>query len=628
MSPSEVRRKLSAIFSADVAGYSRLMGLDEAATFRTLTAYKEAMTRLIHRHRGRVIDSPGDNLLAEFDSVVQAVQCAFEIQADLKVRNDALPQERRMLFRIGINLGDVIVDGERIYGDGVNVAARLESLSAAGGVCVSRSAFDQIENKFPFGCEELGDLRVKNIARPIGVYRVWADGDSGACRPARKGGLSSALLKAFGVLFAMALLVGAFFFWMEVHRPERSQSIGPPANAVLPAAARKASIAVLPFKNLGEDPEQEYFSDGMTNDIITDLSKFHELFVIASNTVFTFKGKVMSIEEVAQDLNVRYVLEGSVQKSGERVRINVQLVEAHAGNPIWAERFTGDMKNIFNLQNDIVQAIVANLAVKIPSAERARVLQKGTGNLQAYDYLLKGYNYYYRRTRAANIQAAEMFEKAITLDPDYAAAYVALGLTEFDKVSYGWTEFPHQALDRAQELAQRGLTLDETNSAVHRLLAMIFALRNQYEPAISELTRALELNPNDADSYEAVGWIRLWSGETDTAVESLELALRLDRSAPRNTLMHLGMAYYLKERYRDAIAILEKGLIQWPEFSGLHIVLAASYAQTDRMEEAAEAASEVRRLEPFFELESFGRALRNPSDRDKLIAGLSKAGLK
>ncbi|MGD2011010.1 MAG: tetratricopeptide repeat protein [Desulfobacterales bacterium] len=396
----------------------------------------------------------------------------------------------------------------------------------------------------------------------------------------------------------------------------------------MPAAAHKASIAVLPFKNLGGDPEQEYFSEGMTNDIITDLSKFHELFVIASNTVFTYKGKAASIEAVAQDLGVRYVLEGSVQKSGDRVRINVQLVDAGAGNPIWAERYTGDMKNIFSLQNDIVQTIVANLAVKIPSAERARVVQKGTGNLQAYDYLLKGYNYYYRRNRAANIQAAEMFEKAVALDPNYAAAYVALGLTEYDKVSYGWTEFPHQALDRAQELAQRGLSLDETNSALHRLLAMIFALRNQYEPAIGQLERALELNPNDADSYEAHGWIRLWSGQTDSAVESLELALRLDPSAPRNTLMHLGMAYYLKERYRDAIAILEKGLVQWPEFSGLHIVLAAAYAQMDRMDAAVHAASEVRRLEPFFELDSFGRALQNPSDRDKLIAGLRKAGLK
>ena len=340
MTPSEVRRKLSAIFNADVAGYSRLMGLDEAATVSTLTAYKEAMTRLIHHHRGRVVDSPGDNLLAVFDSVVQAVQCAFEIQTDLKVRNDALPQERRMLFRIGINLGDVIVEGERIYGDGVNVAARLESLAAAGGICVSRSAFEQIENKLTFGCEELGDLRVKNIARPIGVYRVWADGDSAGCRSARIAGMPPALMKAAGGLLALALLAGAFFFWVEAHRPKRRLTTAPPSGAVPPAAAHKAYIAVLPFNNLGGDPEQEYFSEGMTNDIITDLSKFHELFVIASNTVFTYKGKAASIEEVAQDLGVRYVLEGSVQKSGEKVRINVQLVDAVAGNPIWSERYT------------------------------------------------------------------------------------------------------------------------------------------------------------------------------------------------------------------------------------------------------------------------------------------------
>lgn len=626
MTLKEEKRKLAAIFSADAVGYSRLMGRDESATVSTLSGHKAVMTALILRHSGRVVDSTGDNLLAEFGSVVDAVRAALAIQAELKVRNEQLPKERRMAFRVGINLGDVIVEGERIFGDGVNVAARLESLAETGGICISGSAYEQIENKLAFGCRYLGRRRVKNIARPVSAYRIWEDPDGAAgCIDRKTADPPKSLVVAAGFL-GIILLAGGFMWWVNAHRPPEMPPASQPTQVARPAA-RKASIAVLPFKNLSEDPGQEYFSDGMTSDIITDLSKFHELFVISGNTVFGYKGRAARVEDVSRDLGVRYVLEGSVQRTDQKVRINVHLVDAAAGNPIWAERYVRDMRDIFSLQDDIVQSIVAGLAVKISATERARIRNKGTDNLEAYDYLLKGYNFYANRTRAANIQAAAMFEKATALDPNYAAAYVALGMTEFNKVSYGWTEFPRQALNRARALAQQAMTLDQANAAVYRLLGVTLALENQYKQAISELTRAVELNPNDADSYEALGWIRLWSGDTDGAVAALELALHLDPRAPRNIMTQLGMAYYLKGRYQDAIATLQKGLVQWPDFSGLHIVLAAAYAQTGRLDAAAEAASEVRRLEPFFALESFGKALQNPSDREKLVDGLRKAGL-
>ena len=618
-------RKLSAILSADVKGYSRLMGLDEEATVRTLTSYRKLIEGLVRKNNGRIVDSPGDNVLVEFASVVHAVQCAFDIQATLEIENVKLPRDRRMEFRIGINLGDVIQDGERIYGDGVNVAARLEALSEAGGICIAGNVYDQIENKFAFGCKYLGEKTVKNIATPVRVYQVWSDPtNSGrrvkrqALHPSKKAGIAIAL-------FALCLSAGGVWTISNARRFTSLQPDLGSKDASLAAASGKTSIAVLAFKNLSADNNQEYFSDGLTNDIITDLAKFHELVVISGESAFKFKNKSDSIEQIGKELAVRYVLEGSVQKMDQKVRINVGLVQTAGNSLIWSERYERDIKDIFTLQNEIVQTIVANLAVKISAAERSRTKPSETQNLQAYDYLLQGYNFHFSRTLAANIKAREMFEKAIALDPKYAAAYIGLGKVEFERASFGWTEFPEKALNRAQDLARKALSLDDSNAAAHHLMARIFAARAQYELALSELERALELNPNDADSYEARGWIMLWSGRTDEAIDSLKFALRLG-SNPKNTLMHLGTAYYLKESYQDAITTLEKAVVQWPEFSGLYLILAAAYAQTGRMDAAAKAAAAVHRLDPFFSVENYGKAFTNQRDRQSIISGLQKAG--
>jgi adenylate cyclase len=628
MTTKEIKRKLSAILSADVAGYSRLMGRDEAATVRMLIAHKQVLTDFIRQHHGRVVDAPGDNLLAEFDSVVNAVQSAIEIQTELKSRNDRIPEDRRMPFRIGINLGDVIVDGDRIYGDGVNVAARLESLAEAGGICISGSAYEQVEKKLEFGCTYLGERKMKNIDRPVPVYRIQAEGAGRACRiNPRDLGLPNSL-KIGGAILGLALLAGAFFMWVEAHRPEKLRVDSPPISTAVAPSSRQASIAVLPFKNLSGDPAQEYFNDGITNDVITDLSRFGDLLVIASNTVFTYKGKAVTIGEVGKELGVRYVLEGSVQKTGSSVRINAQLIDAASGNHIWAERYTRNLRDIFELQDDIVQAIVANLALNISTAERNRALSKKTENLKAYDYVLKGSDLLFRRTREATNKAAEMFSKAIEIDSGYPAGYIGLGRVHQMKVGEGWTEFPEQSLVRAQDLAQRALELDPFEASAHGLLGAVYAFRGQYGLAIGALHQAIVLNPNHASSYHTLGWALLWSGRVDEAASALEMSLRLDRSSPRNTWSLLGTAYYLLGRFKEALDVLEQGVVKQPHFIGNYLVLAATYAELGSDNKAAQAAAEVRRLDPFFETASYGSGFTVRQDRDRIVNGLRKAGLK
>jgi adenylate cyclase len=629
MPGKRLNRKLAAILSADVKGFSRLMGEDEDFTVNTLTDYRKTMKKLIEKHRGRVVDSTGDNLLAEFASVVNAMRCAVEIQKALKKRNAGLPENRKMEFRIGINLGDVIEDGERIYGDGVNIAARVEGLAEAGGICTSRTVYEQVKNKLPLNYEYLGEQSVKNIAEPVKIYRVITDPEKAGAAIREKKVQSKhrrmAILAIAAVLFAGAAATVLWNLYMPrtgpVPEPAATKKITPPLTD-------KPSIAVLPFINLSRDPEQEYFSDGITNDIITDLSKFRELLIIASNTVFTYKGKPMKVKDLTKELNVRYVLEGSIQKIGGKVRINAQLIDAATESHLWAERFDRELKDLFAVQNEIVQTIVAKMAIKVDAAERARVLRKDTDNLAAYDYVLRGEEYLYRKTRSANINAEEMFKKAIELDPNYVTAYVGLGRKQADLVAYGWTEFPDKALQQAHDLAQKALSLDETHSGVHALLGNIYIYQGQHELAISELQRSIELNPNDAFSRRYLGMVMLWSGRPDDAIEAYETLLRYDPRTTPGTYMFLGLGYYLKGRYDMAISVAERGLVRHPDFVGNHIALAAAYAQAGRSEDAARAAEKVLKLDPFFEVEAYGTVFQNPADRAAIKQGLRKAGLK
>ena len=543
MSAESFKRRLTAILSADVKGYSRLMGENEAETVKTLTAYRKIMGELIQQHRGRVIDSPGDNILAEFASVVDAVQSAVAAQNEFKSRNGELPDNRRMEFRIGINLGDVIEEGDHIYGDGVNIAARLESLADPGGICISKTAFDQIETKLPLGYEYLGEQQVKNIAKPVGAYRVRMERD-------------------------LLITEGS-------------------AGLKLPD---KPSIAVLPFVNMSGDLDQEYFSDGITEDLITDLSKIAGLFVIARNSVFTYKGKAVRVDQVGRELGVRYVLEGSVRKVGARVRITAQLADASTGGHVWAERYDRNVGDIFALQDEVTQQIVKALAVKLTEDEHEHLGRRYTDNFEAYDYFLRGSEYFNRFTKESADQSQRMFERAIELDPQFSAAYGYLSLKYWLDWSFGWSQ-DSQTLDRAFELAQKAVGLNDSLPEAHRILGNLYLWKKQHELGIAELEKSIALSPNDADAFAWLGDILAWAGRPDEAIVLVKKAMRLNPIYPVIYSWHLGHAYFLAKRYEEAIAALKRVLSRNPDFLPAHIYLSLAHGELGQGEEAQAGAA-------------------------------------
>ncbi|MBP1699486.1 MAG: guanylyl cyclase, partial [Deltaproteobacteria bacterium] len=439
MTTQEIKRKLTAILSADVKGYSRLMGADEEGTLHTLTTFREVMVALIKKHQGRVVNAPGDALLAEFESVVDAVKSAVEIQRELAKQNTELTTDRRMEYRIGINLGDVMVDGEAIYGDGVNIAARLESLSEAGGICISGTAFDQVKNKLNLGYKYLGEQTVKNILEPVRVYQVLMEPEAAGKvigeKKAKPRQWQKMVLIAVAILIVVAAAIAVWRLYLHPTRPPIEVASKEKMAFPLPD---KPSIAVLPFVNMGGDPEQAYFADGMTEDLITDLSKVAGLFVIARNSTFMYKGKATDIREVAKTLGVRYVLEGSVRRSGAEVRVNAQLIDATTGGHVWADRYDGDLKNIFAFQDKVTRNVVTALAVELTKDDRERVARRGTGNVQAYDIFLKGWQHYLRQTPEDFRVAIVHFKKAVELDPNYGRAYAALASTYWEAYTRYW----------------------------------------------------------------------------------------------------------------------------------------------------------------------------------------------
>jgi adenylate cyclase len=586
MTTQEVKRKLAAILSADVKGYSRLMEEDEKRTFYTLNAYREVIANLIQQHHGRVVDATGDNLMAEFASVVDAVQCAVKIQKELKTRNAGLPENRRMEFRVGINLGDVIEEEGRIYGDGVNIAGRLETLSEAGGICISGTAFDQVKNKLNLGYQYLGERTVKNILEPVRVYRVLMEPEA-----------------------AGKVISGKMAFSL----PEQP------------------SVAVLPFTNMSGDPKEEYFSDGLTEQIITSLSKFQRLFVIARNSTFVYKGKPVKIQKVAEDLGVRYVLEGSVQKSGNRVRITAQLIDAITGRYIWSERYDRELKEIFTLQDEITIKITHAMRVELTEGEQARNWIKwGTDNLQALEKNFQGLDFMRRTTKQDNDTARQLFEEAVTLDPKFVLPYVNLGWIHFWDARFGWSESPAKSLQMAFELTQKALTMEESIDLGHSLLASIYLVMRQHDKAIAEAERAVALNPNGATAYLALGGIVGCAGKWEESVLYLEKAIRLDPFPDKFVFLTLGRAYFMIGQYDESIVIWKKALQRDSDYLPAHAFLAACYSSLGRDVEAAVEAKEVIRVDPKFNVESHAKTLpyKNKADVEREVAALRKAGLK
>ena len=620
MPDDRIKRRLRAILSADAVGYSRLMGEDEVATVRTIKSLRDLFTDLVERFDGRVVDTPGDNILAEFSSAVDAVQSAIEIQNEVTAFNKALSPDRRMLFRIGINIGDIIVEGDRIYGEGVNIAARIESLAAPGGISISSSAYDQVKKKMALACEDQGRYEVKNISDPIHVFRVNLHS---AETPSPKKASSPISGKWIGLAAALFILLAAAGYVLVYKGPS---DVNDAIDTVESRNSEKPSIAVLPFTNLGGETQKDYFIDGMTNDIITDLSRFKELLVIASNTMFTFKGKPVRAETLHTELNVRYLLEGSVQKSGDRVRINVQLIDASSGHHLWAERYDRKLEDVFAVQDELVQTIVGRMATQIGESERQRVSRKAPENMQAYDYLLRGLQHYRRYTPEEMREARQMFQRALEIDPRYASVYTAVADTYIWEFLYG-TMFPDQTLELADQFARKALALDDNQPGAHSSVGYILFRRGDFDAAMEKLMSTLEMNPNDALTQHRLAATSLYAGRFKDAIHWQESSLRLDPWQPTGNLMALGMAYYMDQRYPDAVATLKRGIAEDPKYVGHYITLAATYARMGRTEDAGRAADHVLKLDPFFEVSYYGSAFKRETDRKKVQEDLKRAGL-
>jgi len=586
MAEARAERRLAAILATDVAGYSRLMGADEEGTLAALKAMRKSLIDpKIAEYRGRIVKTTGDGALVEFASTVDAVRCAVDIQRAMPDRNAEVPSDKKIELRIGINVGDIIVDGDDIFGDGVNVAARLESISEPGGICISDVVHQQVSGRVDAAFADLGEQSLKNIARPVRVYRL------------------------------------------DLGPNHRSASKTPSSTPVLPD---KPSIAVLAFNNMSGDPEQEYFSDGISEDIITDLSKLSELSVIARNSTFTYKGKAVDVKQVGRDLGVRYVLEGSVRKAGNRVRVTGQLIDAESGTHIWADRFDRDLTDIFAVQDELTQEIISALKIKLSEGEKALLVAGGTKNVDAHDLFLRGRELVIgnKRDRQMFADANVYLRRAIELDPNYAGPYAALGWAYIMDYQNRWSDSPETSLDQAERLIDEAIAKDDKDPFVHYVAALLGLWKKDYERWAHEADRALSLNPNYGHAHLARGLVHVYSGEPVKGIPYIEQAMRLD-PAQQQYRHFLGTAYLVAGNYETAAAILKERVAITPTTDLSRALLASALGHLGRAEEARQIWRELKEINPRYSYsDHFGRLpFRNPADADQLTEGLRKAGL-
>jgi adenylate cyclase len=634
MTTQEVKRKLAAILSADVKGYSRLIGEDERGTIRTLNAYKEVMTNLIQQHRGRVVDAPGDNVLAEFGSVVDAVECAVEIQKELKTRNAELPENRRMQFRIGVNLGDVVEDGEQILGDGVNIAARLESLSEAGGICISGTAYDQVENKLSLGYEYLGEQTVKNIAKPVRVYRILTEPEAAGKVISEKKAKPRQWKRAVFVVVAILIVVAASVaIWKFYIRPAGPLEVASKEKMAFPLPD-KPSIAVLPFTNMSGDPKEEYFCDGITDQVITSLSMIPRLFVIARNSTFVYKGKAIKVNKVAEEMGVRYVLEGSVQRTKDRVRILVQLIDAIKGVHLWSERYDRDLKDLFVLQDEIARQIMTALQVKLTEGEYASGISGSTSNLKALECFWRAEERFFRFVKEDNAAARQWAQKAVELDPKFAGGWALMGFTHLWDAILGWSISPGQSMERALEFAQKAIGLSDSCAKAYALMGMVNLHQRKFDEAIENGERAVRINPNDPIMLAILAYVMHFSGKFDESIAMIKNAMRLCPYYPPMFLRTLFLSCFLAGRYEEALAASELMLARAHkgEFSPLlaHTALAETYIGLSQDQKARAHSEEVLKINPNFSLANYRKSMfyKDPAQLERHIDALRKAGLK
>jgi len=634
MIKEDLRRRLSAILSADVEGYSLLMRDDEEATVHTLTAYRNAMTHIINQYRGRVVDTPGDNILAEFNSVVDAVNCGVELQRDLSERNAELSENRRMRFRIGINLGDVLEDGVRIYGDGVNIAARMESLAEAGGICISGTVYDAIESKIGLGYEFLGEQEVKNIDKPVRAYRVLSYPGAAAHRVVRAKRAVRKIRRnmALAILFVLLVFVTvAIWHFYAHHSPAKKEVVSVEKMAVpLP---EKPSIVVLPFANMNEDPEQEFFSDGITEDIITDLSKVSGLFVIASNSSFSYKGKQVKIQDVAKDLGVRYVLEGSVRRSGNRLRITAQLIDAGTGDHMWAERYDSEIKDIFSIQDQVTQKVVSELAITLKASEMERLFRKHTENIEAYELYLRILRKCWPPKKECHSEAIELSKRVIELDPKFGGGYQLLSYLLSAGVRFGLSTSPSEDVEKALEFAQQAVSIDDTFAPSYISLAGAYLVKRQHEDALAAASAAVRIEPGGYNPNMWLGFYLHWMGRGEEAVKAVKKAQQLNPkwlSDPLPWLLDfMGFATFTAGRYEESISAWKQVLDRFGPLLLREAFLTAAYSELGRDDEAKEMAQQLLKRYPKFSVSSwnYARTYKNQEDTERLLNALRKAGL-
>lgn len=620
-----VERKLAAILAADIVGYSRLMGVDEIGTLRALKAVrKDLVDTAIAAHGGRIVKTMGDGLLVDFPSVVDAVTCAVTIQRGMVRRNRDIGENKRLVFRIGINIGDIIIDGKDIFGDGVNIAARLESICEPGGLCISDLACDQVRGKLPLAFADGGEQQVKNIARPVRVFALSPEAIAEAPelspgRIARPRSRNRALL---GAALMLLLIIAGTAAWWTMRAPSSPHVAGTPVSS-----GSRPSIAVLPLVTLADASKEDYFADGLTEDVISALGRFPELVVRSRNAVFAYKGKTPRPDEVGRDLDVRYIVEGSIRRSPERIRISIRLTDATRGTLLWSENYDVAPKEIFSVEDDITRRIAGTLASRLTNLELAKAATKPPSNMEAYDTVLRGRDLLNRVNRTANSQARALFKQAIELDPGYGPAYIGLARVELNGVIQGWTADPNAALQRAEGLGQKATSIDSTSAGAHALLGSIYIRYADYDRALDEMRRAVELNSSDPASYAGLATALLWSGDVDGALKNFEISRKLGLTASANETFILGTAYVLSDRNDDAIRILENSVARNRSDPYTNAILAAAYAQAGRQTDAARQADTVRRLDARFDTAEFGTLLRKPELQQKLVAALKKAGL-
>jgi TolB-like protein/class 3 adenylate cyclase len=595
LSDERVERRLAAILAADVAGYSRLMGANEEGALAQLKSVRKALVDpTIAAHRGRIVKTTGDGMLVEFASAVDAVRNAVEIQRSMAAQNTAVPQDQRIEFRIGIHVGDIIIDDNDIFGDGVNIAARLEGIAEPGGVCMSDDAYRQVRGKVEIACDDMGPQPLKNIAEPMRAWRVRLTGQ-----------IPSAV--------------------------QSGSAVSQPQALPLPD---KPSIAVLPFQNMSGDPEQDYFADGMAEDIITALSRFKALFVIARNSSFTYKGRAVDVKQVGRELGVRYVLEGSVRKAANRVRITGQLVDTATGGHLWAERFDGGLGDIFDLQDQVTESVVGAIAPAVEKAEIERAKRKPTESLDAYALYLRGLARFYQfANRQANGEALRLFNSAIELDPDFAAAYGRAAACYVIAKTNGWISDTTNEIAEVTRLAQRAVELGKHDAIA--LAASGFALAlvvRDLGVGAALIDRALVLNSNLAEAWNYGGWVKNWLGEPEPAIERFAHAMRLSPLDPRATAMRAGTAHahFFLGRYDEAASWAAMALQDHPDFqTGLRID-AASNAMAGRPEQAHKAVARLRQLNPALHVSTLKDVVgpyRRADDLSRYQEALRQAGL-